>query len=100
MKAVWKICDNYNKMLDGNYESKDKAEEARERVTLGRKGRKEIVDLIVCEAEYVIKYDYIYNLRYDLNKLEHFKKENNTNKVQEYLEIIASNVKRMLELEE
>ena len=32
MKTVWKIWDNYNsKMLEGNYESKDKAEEAKRR---------------------------------------------------------------------
>lgn len=101
MKTVWKIWDNYNsKMLEGNYESKDKAEEAKERVILGRKGRKEIADLTVCEAEYTVKHEYIYHLRCDLDRLEHFREENNAEKVQEYLEMIASDVKRMLESEE
>lgn len=101
MKSVWKIWDNYNsKMLDGNYETKESAEEAKERCVLGRKGRKEPFDLEVCEAEYVVKHNYIYHLRCDLDRLEHFKKENNMDKVQEYLEMIASDVKRMLESEE
>lgn len=41
----------------------------------------------------------IHNLQCDIDRLEHFKLENDTEKVQEYLELIALHVKDLLKEE-
>ena len=101
MRTIWKIWDNYNgKMLDGSYDSKESAQEAKERIKTGRKGRKEPINLNICEAEYIVKHEYIHNLEIDLDRLEHFRNKNDEEKVQEYLNMIVSDLKRMLESED
>lgn len=101
MKAVWRIYDNYtNKVLDGSYDTREKAKETMEKAIVVRKGRKESFDLNVFVAEYIVKHNDIYDLQCDVERLEYFRKRNDADKVKEYLELIALHVKNMIDSQE
>lgn len=50
----------------------------------------------VIKAGYIANNGDIYNLQCDIDRLEHFKLKNDTEKVQEYLELIALHVMDLL----
>ena len=101
MKTIWKIYDNEkHKVLDEkSYRSENKAEEGRQKIIRVRMAARQSHDLSVIKAGYIVSHDDIYNLQCDLDRLDHFKLENDTEKVQEYLELIVSHVKDLLEEE-
>lgn len=97
MKTIWKIYDNQkSKVLDKSYNSEKEAEEAMTKIIRVKQAARESHDLKVFEAGHIVSHDDIYNLQCDLDRLEHFKNEENMEKVQEYLELIANHIKDLL----
>lgn len=101
MKTIWKIYDkDKNKVLkEGNYRTREEAEEGKQKIIRVRMAARQSYDLEVIESGYIINHNDIYNLKCDLDRLDHFKMKNDTEKVQEYLELIAVHVKDLLEEE-
>ena len=101
MKTIWKIYDNDKKKIlnEKSYRTREEAEEGRQKITRVRMASRESYDLNVIEAGHIVNHDDIYNLQCDLDRLEHFKLENDTEKVQEYFELIALHVKEALKEE-
>lgn len=102
MKSIWKIYDNDKKKVlnEKSYRSKKEAEEGKIRITRVRIASNQSHNLTVFNAGYIVKEKDIYNLQCDLDRLEYFKSSNDSEKVQEYLELIASHVNDLLNDEE
>lgn len=98
MRTIWKIYDNEKKkILDTkSYRTKKEAEERKQKIIRVRMASRESYDLDVIESAYIISHEDIFNLRCDLDRLEHFKLENDTEKIQEYLELIVEHVQNLL----
>lgn len=101
MKTIWKIYDKEKKKVleEKNYRTREEAEEGRQKIVRVRMAARQSYDLEVIESDHVINHNDIYNLKCDLDRLDHFKLENDTEKVQEYLELIALHVKESLKEE-
>lgn len=82
-----------------SYRSKKEAEEGKQNIIRVRKASRESHDLEIIEAGYIVNNGDIHNLQCDIDRLEHFKLENDSEKVQEYLELIALHVKDLLKEE-
>lgn len=82
-----------------SYRSKKEAEEGKQNIIRVRKASRESHDLEIIEAGYIVNNGDIHNLQCDIDRLDHFKLENDTEKVQEYLELIALHVKDLLKEE-
>lgn len=101
MKTIWKIYDKDKKKIltVKSYRSKKEAEEGKQNIIRVRKASRESHDLEIIEAGYIVNNGDIHNLQCDIDRLDHFKLENDTEKVQEYLELIALHVKDLLKEE-
>lgn len=101
MKAIWKIYDKDKKKIltAKNYRNREEAEEGKKNIIRVRKASRESCDLEVFAAGYIVNNGDIHNLQCDIDRLEHFKLENDAEKVQEYLELIALHVKGLLKEE-
>lgn len=101
MRTIWKIYDNDKKKIltVKSYKTKEDAEEGKQNIIRIRKASRESYDLDIIEAGYIVNNGDIHNLQCDIDRLEHFKLENDTEKVQEYLELIALHVKNLLKEE-
>ena len=53
----------------------------------------------IIESDHVINHNDIYNLKCDLDRLDHFKTLNDNEKVQEYMDLIVSHVRDLIEEE-
>jgi len=98
MKTIWKIYDKDKKKIltAKNYRNREEAEEGKKNIIRVRKASRESYDLEVVKAGYIVNNGDIHNLQCDIDRLEHFKLENDAEKVQEYLELIALHVKDLL----
>lgn len=101
MKTIWKIYDKDKKKIltAKNYRNREEAEEGKKNIIRVRKASRESYDLEVVKAGYIVNNGDIHNLQCDIDRLEHFKLENDAEKVQEYLELIALHVKDLLKEE-
>ena len=101
MKTIWKIYDKDKKKILAakSYRSREEAEEGKNSIIRVRKASRESYDLEVVEAGYIVNNGDIHNLQCDIDRLEHFKLKNDTEKVQEYLELIALHLKDLLKEE-
>lgn len=101
MRTIWKIYDNDKKKIltVKSYKTREEAEEGKQNIIRIRKASRESYDLDIIEAGYIVNNGDIHNLQCDIDRLENFKLENDTEKVQEYLELIASHVKNLLKEE-
>lgn len=98
MKTIWKIFDNDKKKIltVKSYKTREEAEEGKQNIIRIRKASRQSYDLEVIKAGYIANNGDIYNLQCDIDRLEHFKLKNDTEKVQEYLELIALHVMDLL----
>lgn len=88
------------KILNGkSYRTKEEAEDGKQKIIRVRKASRQTYDLEVIKAGHIVNNADIHNLQCDVDRLEHFKLENDTEKMQEYLELIASHVKDLLKEE-
>lgn len=101
MRTIWKIYDNDKKKILAvkSYKTREDAEEGKQNIIRIRKAPRESYDLDIIEVGYIVNNGDIHNLQCDIDRLEHFNSENDTEKVQEYLELIALHVKNLLKKE-
>lgn len=101
MKTIWKIYDKEKKKVleKKSYRTREEAEEGKQKIIRVRLAARQSYDLEIIESGHVINHNDIYNLKCDLDRLDHFKTLNDNEKVQEYMDLIVSHVRDLIEEE-
>ena len=74
MKTIWKIYDKEKKKVleEKSYRTREEAEEGKQKIIRVRLAARQSYDLEIIESGHVINHNDIYNLKCDLDRLDHF----------------------------